>query len=271
VRGEHNVSNRRACRALGINRTAYRYKVRFLPDEDDLKRQVLELATNYRRWGYRKICAVINAMREKSDRYLPRINHKRIERIWREEGLKVPKKQVKKKTIVTDEGSCIRLRPEPRPNHVWSYDFLDGKTDDGRKIRFLNIYDEGRHICIDSIPRRNWKDGAVIEALADAFILHGVPEYLRSDNGSEFTAKRVKGWLKDTGVTTMFIEPGSPWQNGYVESFNSKMRDEFLNGEIFGNMYEAEVLTKRWVKEYNELRPHMSLHGRAPQTVVYAA
>jgi len=263
------VSNRRACRVLGINRNAYRYIPRFLPDENELRRQIIELATNHRRWGYRKICDIINAMREKSDTYLPRVNHKRIERIWREEGLKVPKKSTKKQTIVTDEGSCIRLRPEPRPNHIWSYDFMDDKTVNGKKIRFLNIYDEGRHMCIASIPRRNWKDKAVIQALADAFILQGVPEYLRSDNGPEFTANEVKKWLKETGVTTMFVEPGSPWQNGYVESFNARMRDEFLNGEIFGNMYEVEVLTKRWVKTYNEIRPHMSLRGRAPQTIIY--
>jgi transposase InsO family protein len=212
---------------------------------------------------------MINAMRDQSDTYLPRVNHKRIERIWREEGLKVPKKSTKKKTIITDEGSCIRLRPEPRPNHIWSYDFVDDKTANGKKIRFLNIYDEGRHMCIASIPRRSWKDKAVIQALADAFILHGMPEYLRSDNGPEFTANEVKKWLKEAGVTTMFVEPGSPWQNGYVESFNARMRDEFLNGEIFGNMYEVEVLTKRWVKTYNEIRPHMSLRGRAPQTIIY--
>ena len=146
---------------------------------------------------------------------------------------------------------------------------MDDKTTNGKKIRFLNIYDEGRHTCIASIPRRNWKDNAVIEALADAFILHGCPEYLRSDNGPEFTALHVKKWLASAGVSTLFIEPGSPWQNGYVESFNARMRDEFLNGEIFGNMYEAEVLTARWVKTYNEIRPHQSLRGRAPQTIIY--
>jgi transposase InsO family protein len=208
-------------------------------------------------------------MREKYDNYLPPVNHKRIERIWREEGLKVPKKQIKKQRITTDDGSCIRLRPENRPNHVWSYDFMDDKTSNGKKIRFLNIYDEGRHTCIASIPKRSWKDKAVIMALADAFILHGTPEYIRSDNGPEFTAKEVKDWLHQTKVTTLFIEPGSPWENGYVESFNARMRDEFLNGEIFGNMYEVEVLTKRWVKTYNEIRPHQSLRGRAPQTIIY--
>jgi transposase InsO family protein len=192
-----------------------------------------------------------------------RINHKRVERIWREEGLKLPQKQIKKRRLWLTDGSCIRLRPEHR-NHVWSYDFVEDKTMNGKKIRFLNIIDEYTHECLASIPRRSWRNNDIIELLSELMLIKGCPEYLRSDNGSEFTAKKLRQWLVDIGVITTYIEPGSPWENGYCESFNSRMRDEFLNGELFGNMYEAIVLTRRWVNYYNTVRPHSALGGKPP-------
>ena len=261
----YKVSERRACGVLSVNRTAYRYEAVMLPDEDKLRRQIIELATNFGRAGYRRITNMINNMKAAEDKV---VNKKRVERLWREMGLKVPKKQRKKRRIHGNDCSCIRLRAE-RPNHVWSYDFVEDRTINGKKVRWLNIIDEGRHMCIASIPRRSWKYNDVIEALADLMITFGTPEYLRSDNGPEFTAKKVKEWLCKAGVITAYIEPGSPWENGYVESFNARMRDEFLNGELFGNMYEVEVLTTRWVRYYNEVRPHSSLNGKAPQMVVY--
>jgi len=197
------------------------------------------------------------------------INHKRVERIWREEGLKLPQKQVKRRRLWMNDGSCVRLRPEHK-NHVWSYDFVEDKTTNGRKFRFLNIIDEYTHECLASMPRRNWKSIDVIDVLSGLMVKRGCPEYIRSDNGSEFTANKLRSWLKEIGVITAYIEPGSPWENGYCESFNSRMRAEFLNGEFFGNMYEAEVLTRRWVEYYNHVRPHSSLGGRppAPQTII---
>jgi transposase InsO family protein len=197
------------------------------------------------------------------------INHKRVERIWREEGLKLPKKQTKKRRIHLADGSCVRLRPEHK-NHVWSYDFMEDKTMNGKKVRFLNIIDEFTRECLASVPRRSWRGTDVIELLADLMLLHGTPEYLRSDNGPEFTANKIRKWLQNAGVITTYIEPGSPWENGYCESFNARMRDEFRNGELFGNMYEAQVLTRRWVRYYNEVRPHSSLGGRppAPQSII---
>lgn len=192
-----------------------------------------------------------------------KINHKRVERIWREEGLKLPQKQIKRRRLWMNDGSCIRLRAEYR-NHVWSYDFVEDKTADGKKIRFLNIIDEYTHECLASLPRRSWRNNDVIEVLSGLMIIKGCPEYIRSDNGSEFTAKRIREWLADVGVITAYIEPGSPWENGYCESFNARMRDEFLNGEIFGNMFEAKVLTRRWVEYYNNVRPHSSLGGKPP-------
>jgi transposase InsO family protein len=197
-----------------------------------------------------------------------KINDKRVERIWREEGLQVPQKQTKKRRIWLGDGDCVRLRAE-RKNHVWSYDFIEDRTMDGRKVRWLNIIDEKERVCLHSYPRRSWRNTDVIEALADTMLIHGTPEYLRSDNGSEFIAKKLRKWLRDLGVITTYIEPGSPWENGYCESFNSTMRGEFLNGELFGNMYEAQVLTKRWTDFYNMIRPHGSLGGKPPAPQSY--
>ena len=173
--------------------------------------------------------------------------------------------------MMRNDGSCIRLRPEHK-NHVWSYDFVEDRTMDGRKVRWLNIIDEYERVCLASVPRRSWRSTDVIEVLAEIMILRGCPEYIRSDNGPEFVARRLREWLNNLGIITTYIEPGSPWENGYIESFNSRMRDEFLNGELFGNIYEAQVLTQRWVRYYNEVRPHSSLGGRppAPQSMVYA-
>ena len=200
------------------------------------------------------------------------INHKRVERIWREEGLKLPKKQIKKRRLWLTDGSCIRLRAEHK-NHVWSYDFVEDKTRNGRKIRFLNVLDEYTHECLASVPRRSWRNNDVIELLSDLMLTRGVPEYMRSDNGSEFTAMQIRKWLSNTGSITAFIEPGSPWENGYCESFNSKMRDEFPNGELFDTLQEAVMLTRRFVNLYNTVRPHSALGYRppAPQTILHIA
>lgn len=253
---EHKVTERRACRVLNTNRTAYRYEPIRLSDEDSVRASIIYMACNFGRVGYRMVS---DMMRNDGIR----INHKRVERIWREEGLKLPQKQIKKRRLWLTDGSCIRLRPEHR-NHVWSYDFVEDKTMNGKKIRFLNIIDEYTHECLASIPRRSWRNNDIIELLSELMLIKGCPEYLRSDNGSEFTAKKLRQWLVDIGVITAYIEPGSPWENGYCESFNSRMRDEFLNGELFGNMYEAIVLTRRWVNYYNTVRPHSALGGKPP-------
>jgi len=224
--------------------------------EDEVRAEVIDLASCYGRAGYRTVTSM---MRNKGHI----INHKRVERIWREEGLQVPRKQLKRGRLWLNDGSCIRLRPI-HPNHVWSYDFIEDKTANGRKMRFLNVIDEYSRRCLASIPRRSWRGNDVIELLAELMLFNGTPEYLRSDNGSEFTAKRIRLWLSAIGVSTAYIEPGSPWENGYCESFNARMRDEFLNGELLGNIYEAEVLTKRWVEYYNTVRPHSSLGGKPP-------
>lgn len=250
---------------LKVNRTAYRYVPVKLPDEDSIRAKIIYYACNYGHVGYRMITWVL-----RNDGI--EINHKRVERIWKEEGLQVPKKQKKRRRVWMNDGSCIRLRPL-HENHVWSYDFIEDKTANGRKFRILNILDEKSRKCIASVAKRKWTGLDVIEVLADAMMKNGCPEYIRSDNGSEFTASIVKEWLESVSVITAYIEPGSPWENGYIESFNSRMRAEFLSREIFDSMYEVEVLLNRWVEYYNNVRPHSSLGGKppAPQSYLLAA
>ena len=218
--------------------------------------RITELACQYGRYGYRRITALLKQEGWK-------LNHKRVERIWRREGLKVPQKQPKRKRLWLNDGSCVRLRPE-HPNHVWSYDFVADRTHDGRSIRMLTLIDEYTRECLTIDVDRKIKAMDVVERLADLFVSHGVPEYIRSDNGPEFVSKQIRHWLKASGVQTLYIEPGSPWENGYIESFNGKLRDELLNREIFDTLLEAKVLVDRWKQEYNTVRPHSSLNYRPP-------
>lgn len=183
--------------------------------------------------------------------------------IWREEGLKVPSKQPKRKRLWLADGSCIRLKPEYE-NHVWSYDFVSDQTHDGRKFRILNIIDEHSKKSLVSLVQRRINSWDVILTLADLFLEYGIPKHIRSDNGPEFIAKRLVSWLKGLEVGPLFIQPGSPWENGYCESFNGKMRDECLDGEIFYSLKEAKILIERWRNEYNTIRPHSSLGGKPP-------
>ena len=191
------------------------------------------------------------------------VNHKRVERIWRQEGLKVPQKQPKRRRLWLNDGSCIRLRPE-RKDHVWSYDFVIARTSDRRVFRILNIIDEYTRECLAILVKRRITSQDVIDQLFELIIFRSIPEHIRSDNGPEFTAKAVRGWLNRLGVKTLFIEPGSPWENGYIESFNGKLRDELLNREIFTTLTEAKVLIEQWRREYNQVRPHSSLGYRPP-------
>ena len=253
---KYHLSERRCCRALKLNRSCARYKPVKRADEDELIAKIIELASEYGRYGYRRITAMLRLRGTL-------INHKRVERIWREQGLKVPKKQPKRRRLWLNDGSCVRLRPEHK-NHVWSYDFVHDRLSNGRQVRWLNIIDEYTRECLASIPQRSWRHNDVIDALSGLFVQHGCPGYLRSDNGSEFTAIHIREWLRDVGITTLYIEPGSPWENGYCESFNSKMRDEFLNMEIFDTMFEATVLTRMWVETYNTIRPHSSIGYQPP-------
>jgi len=253
---EISVSERRACKVLGQPRSTHRMIPHVPDDEPRLVGEIIALAEQYGRYGYRRITGLLQGNGWQ-------VNHKRVERIWRREGLKIPKRQPKRGRLWLNDGSCIRLRPQYR-NHVWSYDFMSARTADGRAFRMLNVIDESSRECLCILVARRITADDVIEVLSTLFILVGIPEYIRSDNGPELTAKALRQWLSDLGVKTLFIEPGSPWENGYIESFNGKCRDELLNREVFTTLMEAKVLIEAWRKEYNEIRPHSSLGYRPP-------
>jgi putative transposase len=196
------------------------------------------------------------------------VSDKRVERIWRREGLKVPKRQPKRGRLWLNDGSYIRLRPEHR-NHVWSYDFVEDRTHDGRKYRMLNVIDEFTHECLAIRINRKLKAIDVIDVLSDLFILRGIPGHIRSDNGPEFVAKAVQEWIAAVGAKATYITPGSPWENGYVESFNARLRDELLDGEIFYTLKEAQIIVESWRRHYNTIRPHESLGYKSPAPEVF--
>jgi putative transposase len=256
VQGQMDVSERRACRVLKQPRSTQRYQTRQADDEEQLTARIIVLASDYGRYGYRRITALL-----RNEGW--EVNHKRVERIWRQEGLKVPPKQPKRGRLWLNDGSCIRLRPA-YPNHVWSYDFVQDRTHNGVAFRILNIIDEYTRECLQVRVERHLSHEEVLEELAWLFCTRGIPNHIRSDNGPEFTAERVRQWLPKMGVQTLFIEKGSPWENGYIESFNGKMRDELLDREIFYTVKEAKVLIEDWRRHYNTKRPHSALNYRPP-------
>jgi putative transposase len=250
------------CRVVGQPRSSQRYAGLIRGNEEVLRAEIVRLASRYGRYGYRRITALL-----RNDGW--GVNHKRVERIWRQEGLKVPKRQPKRGRLWLNDGSCVRLRPTHR-NHVWSYDFVSERTHDGRPLKVLTLIDEYSRECLALLVERNITSDDVLYCLADLFIRYGIPEHIRSDNGPEFTAKVVRQWLGHIGVKTLFIEPGSPWENGYNESFNGKLRDEVLNREVFFTLKEAKIVIEKWRQEYNTVRPHSSLNGLppAPQAIL---
>ena len=256
IQNKLGVSQRRACTVLNQARKTQRRILHIKDGEERLVERIIELATRYGRYGYRRITAML---RQEGWQ----VNHKKVERIWKQEGLKVPHKQPKGRRLWLNDGSCIRLRPQFK-DHVWSYDFVTDRTADGRAFRILNIIDEYSRECLAILVKRRITSQDVIDQLFELIIFKGIPEHIRSDNGPEFTAKAIRRWLNRVGVKTLFIEPGSPWENGYIESFNGKLRDELLNREIFTTLTEAKILIEQWRKEYNQVRPHSSLSYRPP-------
>jgi transposase InsO family protein len=226
---------------LGQPRSTQRYQREPPHDEARLTEAIVTLASQYGRYGYRQVTGLL-----RNDGW--RVNHKRVERIWRREGLKVPKKQPPRRRIWLTDGSCVRLRAT-RPNHVWAYDFMATRTEDGRPVKLLTIVDEYTRECLAIEVARRLRSDDVL---------------FRLYYGPEFAAKAVRHWLNRVGVHTLFIEPGSPWENGYVESFNGKLRDELLNRELFATLWEVQVLVERWRRQYNQVRPHRSLGLRPP-------
>lgn len=247
---------------LGQHRSTQRRIPHGRDDEEKLIADIVELVRRYGRYGYRKIAALLRSTAGWV------VNDKRVERIWRCEGLKVPARQPKRGRLWLADGSCIRLRAE-RPNHVWSYDFVEDRTHDGRKYRMLNIIDEFTHECLAIRIDRKLKAIDVIDVLSDLFILRGVPEHVRSDNGPEFVAKAVQEWISAVGAKTAYIAPGSPWENGFIESFNARLRDELLDGEIFYTLAEAKIIVESWRRHFNIVRPHGSLGYKPPAPEVF--
>lgn len=256
VQQKLGVTERRACKALGQSRGLQRRRPVRSCNEEALRADIIKLAHRYGRYGYKRITALL-----RTQGWM--VNHKRVERIWRQEALKVPQRHKKKGRLYLNDGSCIRLRPH-WPNHVWSYDFVAERLKDGTKIRTLTVIDEHTRECL--ALRTDYKLGAdeVMDVLTDLFITKGIPDHIRSDNGSEFTAKSIKFWLGQLGVKTLYIEPGSPWENGYNESFNGRLRDELLNGETFYTLKEAQIIIEQWRHHYNHIRPHSSLGYKPP-------
>jgi transposase InsO family protein len=227
--------------------------------ERRLVAEMAALSRRHPRYGYRRIHALL--LRDGW-----RVNHKRIERLWRREGFKVPRRQRKRRRLGSSVNGCTRLRAD-RPNHVWCYDFVFDRTEDGRRLKILTIADEyTREALAVRVARRLTADD-VIGTLLALFQDRGVPCFLRSDNGPEFIALALRRWLEKVGASTAYIEPGSPWENAYNESFNGKLRDELLAGELFTSLAEAQVLAEQYRVEYNTVRPHSSLGYRTPAEV----
>jgi transposase InsO family protein len=256
ARAKYGISERWACRLLQQWRGTQRYAPLRRVDEDGLTAAIIGLAGQYGRYGYRRVTALLNQAG-----WL--VGKDRVQRIWQREGLKVPPKQRPRGRLWLNDGSCVRLRPK-RPQHVWSYDFVAALTHDGRKLKILTLIDEYTRECLALRVERRLASNEVIETLAGAMTTYGIPEHLRSDNGPEFIASELRRWLSGVGAAPLYIEPGSPWENGYCESFNGKLRDECLNGEIFYSLREAQIVIEQWRIAYNTRRPHSALGYRPP-------
>ena len=251
------ISQRRACRVLEQPRATQRQEPKKAREEQErLLTRMLELVRRHPRFGYRRIWALLR-------REGWRVNRKRIYRLWRQQGLKVPRKQRKKRRLGSSANSCVR-RPAEYKDHVWAWDFLHDRTTDGRPLKWFTLVDEYTRECLALEVRRGMTAQAVSEVLARVVQERGAPAHIRSDNGPEFIARAIRSWVGKAGLEVLYIEPGAPWENGYAESFNSKVRDELLNAEEFGSELEARVVGKDWKRSYNHERPHSSLGYLTP-------
>ena len=251
------VSERRACKSLGINRSTFRYRPRqSTPKEQALETAMLSLAGTYIRWGYRP---VMWCLRENGFK----IGETRMRNLWRKYDLHIKPKARKRRRIgISDNAACRRVAEYP--DHVWAYDFQYDQLDNGRRIRFLNVVDEYTRECMKIRVGKRMRSAEVITAVDALIQERGAPQFIRSDNGPEFISRALVNWLRTRGVKTLFIKPGSPWENAYVETFNGKMRDELLNLEVFASVTEAQVLAEGYRYTYNELRPHYAHKGKTP-------
>lgn len=247
-------SHRRACTVVGLSRSLLKYIARRRGDEAKLVRKIHALAIRNGRYGYRRITVLLRREGWK-------VNRKRVHRIWKAEGLGLSLRRPRRRRM----GPVVEIVNKAEyPNHVWSYDFLEDRTEPGGKLRILVIIDEYTRECLAIRIAPSIPASVVVGVLEWLFLTRGVPKYIRSDNGPEFVARAVCQWLGGSGCQTLFINPGSPWENGYIESFIDKLRDECLNREIFRNGKEAQAIVENWRQEYNNYRPHSSLDYLTP-------
>jgi transposase InsO family protein len=256
VEKELDVSQRRACQVVEQPRSTQRYEKRDDAEEREIVKRLQALSRKHPRWGYRFMTRLL---RQEG----LRINRKRVQRLWREAGLKVPVKVTRKRRLGGSANACFRRRAE-RPNHVWSYDFVMDQTSDGRRLKILAVVDEYTRECLALEVERCMEAEDVVEVLRKIVAMRGAPESIRSDNGGEFIARAVREYLKANGAQTLYIDPGAPWENAYSETFNSRLGDELLKREVFDTLAEAKVLVAKYRREYNEERPHSSLDYATP-------
>lgn len=250
------VSERRAARIVGVSRSTVRYQARLPDDEPRLLTRMEAFVRKHPRYGYRRIGDLLR-------REGFRANPKRIYRLWKREGYRVPRCQHKRRRLGASENACHRHRPE-HENHIWTLDFIFDRDEHGRSLKWLSIVDEYTRVCPTLLCARNITATDVIDELIGLMQTRGVPAHVRADNGPEFIARAIRAWLARAQVGTLYVEPGAPWENGYVESFHARLRDEFLNAESFANLREAQALGERWRREYNHERPHSSLGYLTP-------
>ena len=251
-----DASERRACEVVDQPRSTQRYTGHPQDDERKLVARMLELVRERPRFGYRRIAALL-----RGEGWA--VNVKRVYRLWRQEGLKVPSKTRKRRGWGTSANACHVRRAEHK-DHVWTWDFVFDRTSSGTTLKWLSIMDEHTRECLALKVARSITSEDVIDTLAELFAMRGVPRCVRSDNGPEFIAQAIGHWFAKTSVTSLYIEPGAPWENGYAESFHSRLRDEFLGLHAFGDLREARTLTAAWREDYNHCRPHSSLDYRTP-------
>ena len=251
LQGEFSVSERRACEVLDQPRSTQRYESKPRDDESALSKQMLEVVRRRPRWGYRRVAW---QLRQEGGQ----ASDTRVYRLWRREGLKVPAKRRKKRRLGRSENGCLQRRAEHK-DHVWAWDFVFDHTMSGSQLKWLSIVDEHTRECLALKVDRSITSEDVIDTLAELFAMRGVPKCIRSDNGPEFIAQAIRRWLDQVDVEALYIEPGSPWENGYAESFHSRLRDEFLELEVFESLSATKRLTKQWQADYNHHRPHSSL------------
>lgn len=249
------TSERRTCEVLGVARSTQRYEAD-ARSEDDLRLALIRLAKQYGRYGYRKVGELLRV-----EGWV--VNHKKVERIWREEGLQLPHRHKRRRRLYHHDASVIRLRPV-YPNHIWSIDFVHDKLSNGRPYKMLTVLDEYTREALSVKVATKMGSDEVLEALYPLLLRRGKPEYLRSDNGPEFSSAPFKDWLLRVGIKPIQIYPGSPWENGYNERFNGTLRREILNAEWFATAQQAQIVIDQWLRQYNHVRPHHALRMRPP-------